>query len=73
MNLETKENEHSETPAAMSLLAISEKDKVLDDTLKEQFHTLVAKILYLSKLARPDILLATTLLCTRVQCPGTKD
>jgi len=37
---------------------------------RKEFHTVVAKLLYLSKKARPDILLAVLYLCTRVQDPG---
>ena len=34
---------------------------------------MVAKLLYLSKRTRPDILLAVNFLCTRVQCPNMGD
>jgi len=69
----TKQGETSDTPAAMNLFSINESDKPLEEKAKEDFHTTVAKILYLSKHARPDILLAATFLCTRVQCPGAED
>jgi hypothetical protein len=39
----------------------------------ELFHTLVAKGLFLSKKARPDILPAITYLCTRVKEPNDSD
>jgi hypothetical protein len=39
---------------------------VLDITVQKKFHTIVAKLLYLAKRARPDILTATSFLCTRV-------
>lgn len=66
-------DETSDTPAAVNLFTINENDKQLDDIARENFHTMVAKILYLAKHARPDLLLAATFLCTRVQRPGVED
>ena len=37
------------------------------------FHHLTAKLLYLSKRTRPDLLTAVAFLCTRVQSPDTDD
>jgi hypothetical protein len=37
------------------------------------FHTIVAKLLYLAKRARPDILVAVTFLTSRVQAPTVSD
>jgi hypothetical protein len=45
----------------------------LDLESKKKFHTLVAKLLYLAKRARPDILTATSFLCTRVTKPTKAD
>jgi hypothetical protein len=45
----------------------------LDLESKRKFHTLVAKLLYLAKRARPDILTATSFLCTRVTKPTKAD
>jgi len=61
------------TPCASKLFEVIDDDEKLDDDERENFHTLVAKLLYLSKHSRPDILLATTFLCTRVQSPGKDD
>lgn len=63
----------SRTPCGSKLFEVNEDDYKLDDDERENFHTMVAKLLYLSKHARPDILLATTFLCTRVQTPGKDD
>ena len=37
------------------------------DEAKEHFHSLTAKLLYLSKRTRPDILVAVSFLTSRVQ------
>ena len=40
---------------------------------KNYFHSYVAKLLYISKRTRPDILVATLLLTTRVNCSDSDD
>ena len=72
-DLDVKENETSDSPAAVDLFNIKTNDVRLGGDEKDKFHTMVAKILYLAKHARPDLLLASTFLCTRVQCPGKDD
>ena len=39
----------------------------------EELHTHVAKLLFLAKRARPDILTPVSFLCTRVKAPDTDD
>jgi hypothetical protein len=39
---------------------------MLDDEGKKKIHTIMVKLLYLAKRARPDILTAVSFLCTRV-------
>ena len=64
--------EHTETktsaptPAEMKLFDVNCKNELLSDVERAKFHTVVAKLLYLAKRARPDILLATSYLTTRV-------
>ena len=41
-------------------------NELLSDVERAKFHTVLAKLLYLAKRARPDILLATSNLTTRV-------
>jgi hypothetical protein len=41
--------------------------------LKRQFHTSLAKLLYLSRQARPDIITMVGFLCTRVQAPTNQN
>ena len=72
-DLDVKDSETSDSPAAVDLLSTKPNDAVLGGDEKDKFHTVVAKILYLAKHARPDLLLASTFLCTRVQCPGKDD
>jgi len=65
-------NGKSNTPAGANLFEISESTPVPED-LKRLFHTTVAQLLYLSKRTRPDILVATTFLTTRVSEPTEED
>ena len=66
-------NSKSDTPASTNLFEINEDAVKLDKNEREDFHTLVAKLLYLSKRGRPDVLLPVTFLCTRVQSPDVED
>ena len=52
---------------------IDDKDKLLETKGKEFFLSLTAKLLYLSKRVRPDILVAVAFLCKRVQVPTEED
>ena len=55
----------STTPAGNNLFAIRPGAKKLDKQKKEEFHSATAKLLYLAKRIRPDILLAISFLTTR--------
>ena len=46
---------------------------MLDSVKREKFHSNVAKLLYLAKRGRPDILLAVNFLTTRVSCSTAED
>jgi hypothetical protein len=61
------------TPADDNLFVIRDDAKMLNDQDKEDFHSRVAKLLYLSKRVRPDMLLAISFLATRVQTPDEDD
>ena len=61
------------TPANGNLFNVNEKDKNLVDKEKQEFHTVVAKLLYLAKRTRPDVLLPVSYLCTRVREPTEND
>lgn len=56
----------SRTPASAELFQVDESSPLLDDERKESFHSLVAKLLYMAKRARPDILTSVIFLTTRV-------
>ena len=57
------------TPAANHLFEVDPDTEKLESVKAETYHHLVAKLLYLAKRSRPDILLAVLFLCTRVQSP----
>jgi len=61
------------TPAAVDLFHVDEKSPRLDKDKKEKFHSLVAKLLYMAKRARPDILTAVSFLTTRCIDPTVQD
>ena len=61
------------TPASDDLFRIDETAPILDEQNHSLFHSAVASLLYLSKRIRPDILLATAFLTTRVHTSTTQD
>lgn len=63
----------SSSPASNNLFDIDESSPLLDTETKNVFHTITAKLLYLSKRARPDILTAIAYLTTRVLSPNVSD
>lgn len=60
------------TPAVKECFQL-EESSALDTQGQKTFHTIMAKLLYLAKQARPDILTATSFLCTRVKQPTKND
>ena len=63
----------STTPAANHLFQINENADKLGVTDAVLYHHLVAKLLYLGKRTRPDLLTAISFLCTRIQNPDVDD
>ena len=61
------------TPAGNNLFSIDEKSVLLLMAEKESFHSLTAKLLYLAKRVRPDILVAISFLSKRVLQPTEQD
>jgi hypothetical protein len=61
------------TPASNDLFLVDEKSPALDKERKEKFHSIVAKLLYIAKRARPDILTAVSFLTTRCTCSTEQD
>jgi KUP system potassium uptake protein len=63
----------SATPAAGHLYEVNSSAELLDKFMSEKFHTLTAKLLFLSKRARPDLQQAVGFLTTRVKNPDVDD
>ena len=61
------------TPASEDLFVIDPDSAELNKEAKEHFHSLTAKLLYLSKRTRPDILVAVSFLTSRVQVATEQD
>jgi hypothetical protein len=66
-------NELDTTPARNGLFSIDTKAPDPASDYANAFHTLVAKLLFLSMWARTNILTAVAFLCTRVSCPTLQD
>jgi hypothetical protein len=60
-------------PGAKNSFMVDEGSLLLDERSKNVFHTNVAKLLYLSKRARPDVIAVVGFLCTRVKGPTEED
>jgi hypothetical protein len=63
----------AQTPAKKDLFTIDDGSEQLDKRQGEIFHSIVAKLLYVSKRARTDAQLAIAFLCTRVLCSTEQD
>ena len=61
------------TPAKKNLFDVNDEAAPLDKIESESFHSVVAKLLYVSTRARMDLLLAVGFLCTRVSKSTTED
>ena len=66
-------NDRAITPATAKLFDIDENSNQLNENDKFGFHSMVAKLLYMAKRVRPDILLAISFLTTRVSGPTEQD
>jgi hypothetical protein len=61
------------TPAHSKLFQVNQECEKLDAKNIDWFHRTVARLLFASKRARPDIQTAVAYLCTRVACPDKDD
>jgi hypothetical protein len=61
------------TPAANHLFTIRPGAEKLNKDQSDTFHTMTAKLLFLTMRSRPDILTAVAFLTTRVSCPDIDD
>ena len=60
------------TPALENLFEICDSPPLTTE-LREEFHSRVAKLLYLAKRVRPDLLVSVSFLATRVRCATEQD
>jgi hypothetical protein len=67
-----KELVQYQNPGRKDLFMVEEEDNLSSDEVKT-FHTAVAKLLYLAKRARPDIMTVVSFLCTQVKGPTVGD
>jgi len=68
-----EEGRQYESPGTKDSFAVDETAKKLDEADRKDFHSKKAKLLYLAKRARPDILTFAIFLCTRVQSATMED
>jgi hypothetical protein len=61
------------TPAHSKLFQVNQECEKLDPKTMDWFHRTVARLLFASKRARPDLQTAVAYLCTRVACPDKDD
>ena len=64
---------YAATPALSNLFTVKPDSPKLDQAASDEFHSRVAKLLYLAKRVRPDILTAVIFLSTRVKCATRED
>jgi len=62
-----------ETPCGNNTLIISENVEKLTEENKKKWHSVVAKLLYVSKRTRPEILFGVNFLRTKVQELSVED
>jgi hypothetical protein len=61
------------TPATTDLFSVDDSSKRASEKESIMFHSTVAKLLYLAKRVRPDLLTAISFLATRVRNPTKQD
>ena len=68
-----KPDEVAPTPATDNLFTVNEESPLLPKKQAEEYHTMVAKGLFVCRRARPDIHTTIAALCTRVRAPTQDD
>jgi hypothetical protein len=71
--LEGMEVKQFESPGTKDTFVVDECSKKLAENDRKEFHSRTAKLLYLAKRARPDILTVAIFLCPRVQGATVED
>ena len=72
-NVEVVIDTNAATPSKHFLFDVREHAELLDKKLSENFHMVVAKLLYIMKRTRPDLEPTVTFLSTRVSKPTIND
>jgi hypothetical protein len=62
-----------DSPGTKESFVYKEEEKKLENAQRIYYHSTVAKLLYLAKRARPDILTVVIFLCTRIQEATVED
>jgi hypothetical protein len=62
-----------ESPGVRTSYVVEDDAEKLPEDRRAWFHSVVAKLLYIAKRARPDVLTVVIFLCTRVQGATTED
>ena len=63
----------AKTPAGDDIFKVNDGEEALDKEKREYYHSGTAKLLYLGKRVRPDLLTAVSFLAKRVQQPTVED
>ena len=63
----------AQTSAGSDLFEVNQTSVALGKQEKEYYHSVTAKLLYLAKRVRPDLLTAISFLTKRVQSPTAED
>jgi hypothetical protein len=71
--LEGKNFKEAPSPSTKKTFEVDEDSPLLGDEEKKYFHSTVAKLLFMAKWARPDLLTVVSFLCTRVQGATQQD
>jgi hypothetical protein len=71
--LEGKDFKEASSPSTKRTFEVDEGGPLLDDEEKKYFHSTVAKLLFMAKRARPDLLTEISFLCTWVQGATQQD
>jgi hypothetical protein len=71
--LEEFQNSQNYTTPAIKECFTTSSSPMLDENGRKRFHTVMVKLLYLAKRARPDILTSVSFLCTKVTKPTKAD
>jgi len=71
--LEEKNFTEAPSPSTKRTFEVDKGSPLLGDKEKKYFHSTVAKLLFMAKRARPDLLTVVSFLCTRVQGATQQD